>query len=145
MIQWALIAAVVGYILLRPSRALGYVNGVPTELELGPIGGGLSMRVDAAAAFRAMRDAAADVGVYLVTSGPRSAFRTTEQQESLQVDRADYAAPVNRSPHQAGIAVDLETANGTNAAYRWLLSNGRMFGFVGPYPAREPWHWEYRA
>jgi zinc D-Ala-D-Ala carboxypeptidase len=62
------------------------------------------------------------------------------------------------SPHRTGLAFDLyvgqaagfgpdssadpnRLAQSRSAAYRWLLANGRRFGFVN-YPF-EPWHWEW--
>lgn len=122
--------------------ATGYSKGQQIQVELAPIGGGLYLRTDVAQAFLRMKAAAAADEVELKPSGPRSAFRTTEQQLSLQIDRASFAAPVNHSNHQAGTCVDLETAQGTNDAYNWLIANGPDYGFHSTV-SREPWHWEY--
>ncbi len=141
-------------IVLMPRTAWGYVKGQPTLLVVGDIGNGLVLRVDAAVAFLRMQSAAASDGISLKPSGPRSAFRTTEDQLSLTEERGlisqgGFAAAVNKSPHQAGIALDLETANGTNGAYAWLVSNANRFGWKMHhqlYPhanVKEPWHIEF--
>lgn len=118
----------------------GFVGGVATPIEVSAIGGGLYMRSDAAAAFLRMVNAARLDGVALKPSGPRSAFRTTDQQASLQ--DTGFAAPINHSHHQMGTCIDLETAQGTNEAYDWLIANAEDFGFRGTVPV-EPWHWEF--
>jgi D-alanyl-D-alanine carboxypeptidase len=147
-----LIVILLGVVLLMPKTATAYVGGKPVQITLGSIGAGLYMREDAASAFRRMQAAAAEDDIALVPTGPRAAFRTVEDQTSLELDRAEYAAPVGFSPHQAGIAVDLATATadgpGTNDAFMWLLANAadfRFFQLPGSGATKEPWHWEYHA
>lgn len=136
-------AAVVFGALFAGRKALAYVNGKPVEIELGEIGGGLFLRADVAKAYNAMVRAAANDGVVVKPSGPRSAFRTPEMQASLDKETPALAAAVGYSAHQEGRAVDLETASGTNAAFQWLLKYAGTYGFVAPYIAKEPWHWEH--
>lgn len=136
-------AAIGALLLLLPRKALGYINGKPVEIDLKSIGGGLYLEASAADAYLKMRAAAAADGVQLVPSGPRSAFRSTADQAELNVSRAEFAAPVGYSNHQAGRAIDLETNVGSNAAYRWLVSNAHRFRFYATVQ-REPWHWEHK-
>lgn len=115
-------------------------------ITLSAIGGGLKMRSDAASAFRAMQSAAAADGVQLVPSGPRAAWRSPAMQASLVAERPDYAAPVGRSEHQLGIAIDLVTDGGRNAAYAWLVKHAARYGFFATAMKRknrEPWHWVF--
>lgn len=136
-------------------RAFGMVKGVAVELDLAPIGRGLFLRFDVAPHFLAMQAAAKVAGVELIPSGPRSAFRTAEQQAELIVEEGNaketpggLAAPVGSSPHQAGIAIDLETAGGTNPAFHWLSEYASGFGFRRAHTTlgnKEPWHWEWHG
>lgn len=145
--MWWLLGVLAVLVALMPRRAIAYVAGNPVMISVAPIGDGQELRVDAAGAYNAMKAAAARDGVTLRAN---SGYRSTEKQAELTDTRKDYAAPVNRSPHQVGIAVDIESAGGTNDAYRWLLANARRFGFrphAELYPkstVKEPWHWEYR-
>lgn len=127
------------------SKAFGYVRGEPVALELGPIGGGFYLRRDAAEAFIKMQLAASSAGARLTVT---SAFRTFEQQQQLfnahQEGTGSLAAAPGFSNHQAGIAVDIETAIGRNAAFEWLTENAATYGFRRTV-ASEPWHWEWRG
>jgi len=138
-IAWVLIGLVLLMLAKASKVAIGYLRGVAFNLELAGIGNGYSLRPDAASAWLAMASAASADGV---TFDINSAFRTHEQQVALQTTRAGYAAPVDYSPHQRGIAVDVETAGGSNAAFAWLNTNASMYGFARTV-ASEPWHWEY--
>ncbi len=126
-------------------KAWGYVNGMQVELELAPIGDGFQLRADAAAAFRQMAGVAAvRDGVFFKIN---RAFATNEQQTELHelylAGTGNLAAKPGFSNHQGGIALDIETAGGTNAAFKWLTANASKFGFKRTV-ASEPWHWEYR-
>lgn len=124
--------------------AVGYYRGTQIVVQLTAIGGGLFLERDAAKAFLSMQSAAEDDGVSLNPTGPRSAFRTPEDQASLVAEEPTLAAPVGHSDHQSGLCVDLETATGTNDAYDWLVSNASDYGFSNTV-SREPWHWEYNS
>jgi LAS superfamily LD-carboxypeptidase LdcB len=133
--------------MLSARKAWGYINGQPVELSLRGIGGGLYLETSAADAFNRMREHAAHDGVALIPSGERSAFRTSEDQASILKERGSisaggFAAQVNKSPHQAGRAIDVETAGGTNRAYGWLINHAYLYGYRRTVGI-EPWHWEY--
>lgn len=137
-------AVVVLVTLTASSKAYGYVRGVRVELDLQPIPDGKLMRADAAAAFTRMAAAAAADGVQLHVN---RAFATWEQQKVLY-DRylagaGALAAEPGWSNHQGGIAADIESGAGTNAAFKWLTANAARFSFRRTVPS-EPWHWEYR-
>lgn len=119
----------------------------------------------AAAAWQALREAAAGDGIalYLV-----SAFRSVDyqagiirrkQERGLSLDDilAVSAAP-GFSEHHSGAAIDIGTPGRADleeefensAAFRWLLLNAGRFGFMLSYPrdnvfgyAYEPWHWRH--
>lgn len=121
-------------------------NGKPVDVELVQVDDqGHLLEKTAARQFTLMRAHAARDGVSLIVE---SAFRTMEQQTLLWTayvagERVDVAAAPGYSNHQSGIDVDLTTARGTNAAYRWMQKNAHLYGFKETV-AGEPWHWEYR-
>lgn len=124
--------------------AQGHVNGQLVDLVLVTIdAAGHELRADAAAAFGAMRDAAAAAGVALQVN---SAFRTFEQQAALYAQyvagTGNLAAPAGWSNHEGGVAVDVESGSGTNAAFNWLTANASSYRFKRTVVS-EPWHWEY--
>jgi hypothetical protein len=130
------------------ASVIGYVNGVPTKLDLVKIdAAGHQLRKDAAAAYMRMRGAAA-ASSPPVTLVVNTAFRDMAFQERLyalyQAGTGNLAAKPGFSNHQGGIAVDIETANGTNPAFVWLNNNAFRFGFKRTV-ASEPWHWEFFA
>jgi LAS superfamily LD-carboxypeptidase LdcB len=107
---------------------------------------GVWMTVGTAIAFLRMAAAAFSDGVtFTVNSG----WRSNEEQAQLYAlftsgQRAAVVAPPGHSNHQAGDALDIESGNGSNAAFAWLNANGAKYGFRRTV-ASEPWHWEYRA
>lgn len=122
----------------------GYVNGQAVQLELLPIdAAGHMLRADAAQAFLQMQAAAAADGVTLQVD---SAFRSYAEQVQLyqlyQAGKGNLAAPPGYSNHEGGVAVDINTARGTNAAFQWLNDNAANYGFHRTV-ATEPWHWEF--
>lgn len=145
----ALLFLALGFLLLSGGRSgaqsrveTGYVDGHAYQLPLVSIGDDQWLRQDAAAAFKAMRSAAIAAGVTLQVN---SSFRTWAQQAALYakslVGGAAAAAP-GYSNHQSGVALDLESAGGTNAAHAWLTNNAQRFRFYATV-AGEPWHWEF--
>lgn len=121
--------------------AKGFQRGRPVKLHVVPLDWAV-VEIATAQAFRAMRRAAAKMGIQLrVVSG----FRThTEQAELYRAWRRGYgnrAARPGFSNHQSGRALDLDI---DRRSYRWLVGNARRFGFRLTV-AGEPWHWEYRA
>lgn len=122
----------------------GHVDGREVEVSVRPIGQGYFLRSDAAVAFLAMDRAAASDGVVLIID---SAFRSIAEQKQLydlfMAGMGPRAAPPGYSNHEGGIAVDLSTVAGTNAAFTWLNANAGHFFFRRTVDG-EPWHWEYR-
>ncbi len=129
----------------------GYKAGKPIQVTLVSIGDGQFLEEKAAASFLAMRAAALIDGVKLFvnTSFRDMAFQQDlrTKYESKAIDPKSgkpyaIAAKPGYSNHQAGTAVDLATANGTNAAFRWLNKRAADFGFRRTVSS-EPWHWEW--
>lgn len=118
----------------------------------------LKLNKHAAAAFEAMRAAAAAEGVKLkVDHSFRS--RATAEKNAKKAD--NNAAAAGFSSHRLGLAVDLVLQTAATAgdwtdvstrmdnlpemyrspSYKWMAENGSGHGWH-PYSA-EPWHWEY--
>ncbi len=96
--------------------------------------------------FLAMVEAARKDGI---TIGINSGFRSYPEQKYLFDGRRRGLpgfAPANRpgnSPHQNGIAFDLDVnGGGSNPAYLWLSKNATSYGFLRTVRS-EAWHWEY--
>ena len=128
------------------AAAVGYINGKAFALTLVDIGhGGKQLASDAAAAFLAMEAAANADGVSFQVN---SAWRSNVQQDSLYAayvaGRGNLAAPPGYSNHQAGTAVDIDSEQGSGAAFRWLTARAGEFKFRRTVSS-EPWHWEFMA
>lgn len=118
---------------------------------------------EAAAAWSAMKSAAADDGVGIAIV---SAFRSFDYQRELIARKCArglcedeifrVSAPPGCSEHHSGRAVDVGTAGCENlsvafeqtAAFAWLREHAPRFGFCMSFPpdnpygyAYEPWHW----
>ena len=152
--------------------AKGYKNGKRFDLEVDLIPYGFYLEKSAAAAFRAMYEAARTDGLHLKVN---TAFRTMEHQERLRYkyerDFKDYLKAMARwvkgetkdkpkrplrparpgySNHQSGISVDINRAPGDDPKTpeadspvdKWLQANVAKFGFVFDVPG-EPWHVSY--
>ena len=136
---------------------------VPELEKLGGRYGVGSMVPDAAAAFRAMADAAKADGVSLRSV---SAYRSYETQTGLynryvsidgKANAERYSARPGYSEHQTGLALDINTASisahfENTAEYAWLRAHCARFGFLLRYPREkesitgyryEPWHYRY--
>jgi LAS superfamily LD-carboxypeptidase LdcB len=159
--MWPLLTFAVVLWVLMPRKALAYVNGEPFEIELKEIGNGASMRADAADAFNDMAEACAEeTGLNLQCSGPRSGFRTLQEQIDLRSQVGAYgdgsgglAAKAGYSPHQSGLAVDISGLDPSNSNFNsalrgWMNERAGDFGFVNAGAAyvttKEFWHWEYK-
>ena len=142
----------------------------PEVLELAEVGDdGREYRLTpaAAAAWRAMKAAAAADGVVLKLI---SAFRSIDRQvEILREKLAEgqtveeilaASAPPGYSEHHTGRAIDIDTEGAPpleieferTPAFAWLGKNAQRFGFVLSFPQGnrygyqyEPWHWFYSA
>lgn len=126
------------------AQVMGYVAGKETPLTLVTIDTlGHQLSAPAATSFMAMRTAAAQAGINLVVT---TAFRDMAFQEKLYAmwlaGTGNLAAQPGYSNHQSGIALDIETAGGTNAAFAWLNLNAKKYGWKRTVSS-EPWHWEY--
>lgn len=98
-------------------------------------------------AVNRMIQAAKADGVGLYGSG----YRSTLQQAALRIKNgctcSDSSsccrvptAPVGRSMHERGLAIDFANAGSRDTrVYRWLAANAGRFGFQN-LPS-EPWHW----
>lgn len=136
-------------------------------VEVGPDRFGRDARLvpEAAAAWGAMRDAAASDGVVLELV---SAFRSVDYQRGL-IERKlasglgidailQASAAPGYSEHHTGRAVDLSTPDSpvleeafeTTAAFAWLTQHAAQYGFHLSFPRDnphcilyEPWHWAH--
>jgi LAS superfamily LD-carboxypeptidase LdcB len=115
----------------------------------------------AAAAWRAMVDAARAAGIEAPLLHAVSGYRSVDEQQWLwQGALAKYGDPEvaclwvarpGTSAHQSGRAIDLHLGDPIESeyvdvmretpVYRWVVANAERFGFY-PYDV-EPWHWEY--
>ena len=139
-------------------QATGYMNGQPAGLDLAPIGHGNHYLIPPAAEALLRMEAAANADD--VTFSINSSFRTPKQQDSLvsklgRYNEGGLAAKPGYSPHQAGIALDINVGSsgrgtpGTNTAWGWLVGgrNAARYGFVNDYLATngsgEAWHFSW--
>jgi LAS superfamily LD-carboxypeptidase LdcB len=108
--------------------------------------------------LKRMFDAAKEDGINLVLV---DAFRLWDEQFDLRVrnkkedfttqelktnDSKNYNPYTGRPGHSAhhyGTAFDIQTNNGKNKAYKWLVKNAINYGFVRTVKT-ETWHWEYQ-
>jgi D-alanyl-D-alanine carboxypeptidase len=122
---------------------------------------------DAAAQWQRMREAASDDAIELVMI---SGFRSFERQLQIVKDKLsggqqldqilEVLAPPGCSEHHTGRAADVGTPGceplseefEETAAFQWLRSNAKGFGFRMSYPRGnpmgfryEPWHWFFRS
>jgi D-alanyl-D-alanine carboxypeptidase len=154
---------------LLAARGLCEYEEAP-ELELAEVGDdGREHRLtpSAAAAWRAMKQAAAADGVSIALA---SAFRSIERQAEIvraKLARGDsveqilaVSAPPGFSEHHTGRAIDVATPGSAalepeferSAAYAWLARNAARFGFRLSYARGnplgydyEPWHWCFES
>lgn len=118
-------------------------NGLLKDEQLADIGiQGMKAKPEAAAAFKAMRAAAAADGVNLGVTG---AYRTLQRQIELKKEKPTLAATPGKSNHGWGLAFDMDFGSNVNSpGFQWMAKNARRFGISGPLPSPyEPWHWTY--
>lgn len=117
---------------------------------------GLKLHRDAAAAFVAMRTAAAAEGVTLAIG---NSFRPAERAQANAAAAGNRAAVASFSSHTLGLAVDMRMSHSgrrfasatrpfqglvnlyKSPVHKWLFLRAEAHGWF-PY-RREPWHWEY--
>ena len=135
----------------------------PQVESVGAGYGSGSLRPQAAAAFRAMADAARADGISLRSV---SAYRSYVRQESTyrywlsqdsQASVDTYSARPGSSEHQTGLALDINVASlkahfEDTPTYAWLAEHCAEYGFILRYPQGkehitgyqfEPWHYRY--
>jgi tape measure domain-containing protein len=139
----------------------------PVARYVSAIENGERLAPEAAAAYKAMDEAARQAGVDLqAISGFRDIAHQTELWNN-QVRRrgspeaaAEFSAPPGYSNHHTGLAVDigsgsrpdtlLQRSFDQTAEFKWLEQNAASFGFMMPYTqgntngaGYEPWEWKY--
>lgn len=80
-----------------------------------------------------------------------SCYRDTKSQEKARATQGSNAAPVGKSNHGWGLAVDFDNmSNYDGENYKWLMQNAAKYGWSNPKNMwqggsgpNEPWHWEY--
>lgn len=120
--------------------------------------GSFRLRRDCAAAYGALRQAAARAGH---PTGFTSAYRSYAGQLSLynsyvrslgRVGADRQCARAGHSEHQLGLSIDLKGSVGTSALAQWIVANAWRYGFIVRYPRTatgvtgfewEPWHVRY--
>ncbi len=145
---------------LRPVQPLGYAPA-----DLVDLGGGVTLRAEAARAIAGLRAEAAAAGLGITV---QSAYRSVEYQQSLFSNSAarfgvagaeQRSARPGFSEHQTGLTVDvggggcdIERCFGDTAEGRWVVANAHRWGFLVRYPLGseqitgyqyEPWHLRY--
>lgn len=136
-------------------------------VETGDDGKQYRLTPEAAAAWRALKAAAAHDGIAMIlVSAHRSVARQVEIiREKLAAGRhideiLTLVAPPGYSEHHTGRAIDVAIAEAPEleeefeltAAFGWLTQRAADFGFTLSYPRGnrdgyqyEPWHWCYRT
>jgi D-alanyl-D-alanine carboxypeptidase len=133
-------------------QLIGYTNGKPTVIEASWIPGKdlddnpLYLRADAARAWRDMLTTAARQGIFLEAT---YAFRDHKVQKRLKKKMPQLAAPPGYSPHEAGLAIDINNCTRRirgkrikTDTYQWLKKHAKEYGFYQTI-SNEPWHWEW--
>jgi LAS superfamily LD-carboxypeptidase LdcB len=70
-------------------------------------------------------------------------FTTKELETNSSTNYTPYTGRPGQSLHHYGTAFDIQTNNGKNKAYKWLVKNAIKYGFVRTVKS-ETWHWEYQ-
>jgi LAS superfamily LD-carboxypeptidase LdcB len=108
--------------------------------------------------FKRMYDAAKKDGINIILV---DAFRFWDEQYGLRVQNKKkdfteqelktnsstnykpYTGRPGQSLHHYGTAFDMQTNNGKNKTYKWLVKNAIKYGFIRTVES-ETWHWEYQ-
>lgn len=144
-----------------------YVPNDLTDIVSNGENGTVQMKKEAAEAFNALSQLAADNGI---TLNACSSFRDQNYQDNLYSNGAEvygqeyadqYWTRPGFSEHQSGLSVDIRLENDTSdldavlnypEKYQWLLNNMADYGFIVRYPenkeqytliAPESWHLRY--
>jgi hypothetical protein len=130
-----------------PDDVIAYGNGRLPTSALREIGiHRHRLHPSAAAAFGALRSAAASAGIDLSCT---DSYRSIEEQEDLKRRKPTLSATPGRSVHGWGFAVDLSLGLPPKAfgqsVLEWLKTNAPELGWHMGRPKDEPWHWVYRG
>ena len=130
----------------EPRLIVGYKDGSPFVFQAQLIdvdtnGRSQYLEEEAAFAYRRMVAAAFSDGVTIEVN---YGFRSHDEQKRLRRRNRRLAAPAGKSPHEEGIAVDINHSKRRSPVYRWLIKNGPSFGFYNTI-RYEPWHFEYKG
>ncbi|MFT3942296.1 MAG: D-alanyl-D-alanine carboxypeptidase family protein [Ancrocorticia sp.] len=150
----------------NPLNPIGYVPALVPLSSVG-VGGGESMRPEAASAMGKMVSAARASGIYMqVGSGYRSywtqaaLFAAYAERDGV-AEAETYSARAGYSEHQTGLAADMASPSegcylgscfGNTRAGKWIAANSWRYGFIVRYPQGythvtgfiwEPWHVRY--
>jgi LAS superfamily LD-carboxypeptidase LdcB len=92
--------------------------------------------------YNKVLQAAAAAGIDLRLN---SGFRTFPKQQVLwdKNPNPGQVARPGRSPHQNGIAIDINTSGFRTATYLWMKQHGPALGWIRTV-SDEHWHWEFR-
>ncbi len=148
------------WVVLNKLRPLNPLTYAPTDLT--SVGGGQSLRADAATAFAGLVAAAKQAGYSIQ---PLSGYRSYQTQVAVynnevkangKAQADSQSARPGYSEHQSGWAIDvggggcgIEDCFGTTAEGKWLAANAYLHGFIIRYPEGkqsvtgyrpEPWH-----
>lgn len=148
---------------VNPRRPKFKEAGELVDVEPNVVGTMQRLAPETAAAWRKMKQAAAEAGVQLLLV---SGFRSVRHQADIIRRKLAAGQPIEQiltvnaapgfSEHHTGRAVDIATPGArpltadfeTSDAFRWLMDNAAGFGFRMPYGRGnrfgfeyEPWHW----
>lgn len=133
---------------VEPRLIVGYRDGSPFVFEAQLIdvdtnGRTHYLQEEAAVAYRQMVIAAFAQDINLQVN---YGFRSHDEQKRLRRSKSTrrLAAPAGKSPHEEGIAVDINYSKKRSPVYRWLIKHAAEFGFYNTI-SYEPWHWEFRG
>lgn len=126
---------------------IGYKDGKPlvfqaSYLGIDSSGNQLFLEQSAAINFKVMQAYAKLDGINLVIN---YAYRDKQTQKYLYRTSKRLAAKPGYSPHQSGIAVDIDGVvlkKHKTKIYWWLYQNSKKFGFFQTIK-HEPWHFEW--
>lgn len=124
---------------------IGYRDGEPFEIQVQKLpvldleGSPAYLEIVAADDLIDMMEHAARDGVFISVN---YAFRDHEQQKRVQKRTPQFAAIPGYSPHESGIAIDINRVVTDRNLSLWLKRNAPKHNFHRPYK-HEPWHFEH--
>ena len=119
-------------------------NGKLLPAELVEVQSGISLSPRSAAAWLAMKAAAAQAGVTLTIAIPYGGYRDLAGQRAIILSGSHsgiQVAALGSSTHGFGTRVDV--ANWYAPRSTWLLANAALFGFTREFGDRDPNHFKH--